>query len=120
MNVGVFRDGHPRLTLTLPGHTGAVEIEFLVDTGFDGDLALPMTLLRLIEARQDTFLRRRMADGTIVACPVFDLEMDWEDETRVLKVLVLGGEPLLGTRFLQDQHFHAEMTEGGEIVVEPL
>ena len=43
---GSFRDGHPRLTVLLPSQNGPLEIEFIVDTGFDGDLALPGPVAR--------------------------------------------------------------------------
>jgi predicted aspartyl protease len=47
--IGEFRDGHPRARLTLNGLAGQLELEFVVDTGFDGDLALPGHLARQLE-----------------------------------------------------------------------
>lgn len=45
MMIGRWRDSFPRVTLTLPGVGGPVAVEFIVDTGFDGELALPEALI---------------------------------------------------------------------------
>ncbi len=50
MILGEFRGHFPRITLTLPGIQGEVEVEFIVETGFDGDLALPEILLNQLVA----------------------------------------------------------------------
>jgi len=42
---GSVRDNFPRLSLNLPGLRGSQSVEFLVDTGFDGELSLPSALL---------------------------------------------------------------------------
>ncbi len=36
----MYRDGHPRVSLTLPGVDGTMRVEFILDTGFDGDITL--------------------------------------------------------------------------------
>ena len=41
MTLGAWRDGFPRLRLTLMGERGPLDLEFIIDTGFNGDLALP-------------------------------------------------------------------------------
>ena len=38
MIAGEYRDHFPRVWLTLPGSTGPVDVEFIVDTGFEGEL----------------------------------------------------------------------------------
>ena len=46
MIYGQFRSRFPRLTLTLPGLKGPLDVEFILDTGFDGELALLVPLSR--------------------------------------------------------------------------
>ena len=50
MILGHVRDNLPRVRLTLPGLTGPLTIEFIVDTGFDGELSLPASVLRQLDA----------------------------------------------------------------------
>ena len=82
MILGVFRDNLPRVTLSLPGLTGPVPVEFILDTGFEGDLALPSSLLRQLDVRALFLSLRALGDGTVVECPVYQLEMEW-NEARV-------------------------------------
>ncbi len=117
---GRFRDGHPRLTLRMRGQRGSVTVEYIVDTGFDGFLALPGRILNQLETEASGIRFWQRADGVEAACPAFSVSTESDEDEATVEALLLGGEPLLGTRFLQDQHLHAEMTEGGEIVVEPL
>ncbi len=51
---GHFRDGFPRITMALPAHNGLpVLVDFVVDTGFDGELALPASLIHRIDEYYD-------------------------------------------------------------------
>ncbi len=123
--VGRFRDGFPRLTLVLPGRDGgSLDVEFIVDTGFDGDLTLPADIVRRLSARPDGQRSRQLADGSSSRCDVYRLFLDLdEDEDQApgeLEVLVINGNPLLGTQFLYDHLFLVEVTEGGEVSAEPL
>jgi clan AA aspartic protease len=97
-----------------------LDIEFIIDTGFDGDLAVSGTIARRLPGQPSSFTKRALADGTVVVCPVYDLIMAVEGEIRNVKVLVLPGNPLLGTTFLMDSLLTIEVTEDGEVTAEPL
>ena len=118
MILGVFRDHFPRVTLLLPGPTDAVAVEFIVDTGFDGDLALPSNILRQLDAQPLFLSLRALGDGTLRECPVYQLAWEWNDEPRTVEVLTLEHNPLLGTMLLEGCHLDVDMTEGGEVVIE--
>ncbi len=45
MILGHVRDRFPRVSLSMPGRNGPLLVEFIVDTGFDGDLALPQSII---------------------------------------------------------------------------
>jgi clan AA aspartic protease len=116
--LGHFRDGHPRLTLILPGAQDRISIEFIVDTGFEGDLALEQSLIARLLARlsgADTFA---LADGSHLVCPTYDLILDWDGEERHVEALATAGHPLLGTRLLEGVLLQVEMNEGGEVLIE--
>ena len=124
--VGRFRDGFPRLTLALPGRDGdPLDVEFIVDTGFDGDLTLPADIVRRLSAFPDGQRSRQLADGSTSRCDVYRLLLDREEDEEgeapgALEVLVINGNPLLGTQFLFEHLFLVEVTEGGEVSAEPL
>ena len=56
--LGIVRDYSPRIRLTLPGVAGIFQVEGVVDTGFEGELALPSSLARRLDA--DSFGKRRI------------------------------------------------------------
>jgi clan AA aspartic protease len=115
---GIFREGHPRLTLELPGTDGIFDVEFIIDTGFDGELSLPFRLARQLDAPlsgQATFI---MANGTQRQCPYCEPVIEWAEEPRIVEVLVIEGNPLLGTQLLQDTVLHVEIMESGLVEID--
>ena len=110
----------PRLALTLPGRGDDLEVTFVVDTGFNGDLALPLQAIQRLQAVPFDTQTHLMADGTQVQTSVYLLEMEWLDETRSVEVLALEGNPLLGTGLLFGCHIDIEATENGEVLIEAL
>ena len=120
MILGRFRYGHPRATLHLPGTSGPMPVEFIVDTGFEGDLAVPGHLASRLAGAQVGFRRRMLADGLVIHCPFYEILLDWSDEPRITEVLALLGHPLLGTALLEDYLLQVEIGEGGEVLIDPL
>jgi clan AA aspartic protease len=120
MIFGLVRGHSPRVRLPLPGLNGPVDVELIVDTGFEGDLALPPSLIRRLDV---VFIERRLAlmpDGREEEVSAYEAELEWDEESRPVEVLELDGRPLLGMILLSTSHLHMEGSEGGEIVIEPL
>lgn len=118
MILGQFRDHFPRVTLSLPGAAGPIAVEFIVDTGFDGDLSLPSTLLGQLDVQPLFLSLRAFGDGSLRECPVYRLDWEWNGEPRTVEILVLEHNPLLGTTLLDGCQLHVEMMEGGEVLIE--
>src|SRR5688500_12841084 len=110
MLVGRFRDGHPRVELSVQGE----QLEFVVDTGLEGDIALPRAFTERLGPATGVRLRR-LADGSPRNIPVHEVEVNWAGSVTVAEVLVIGEQPLLGTSILYGHHLHVEMSGGGEV-----
>ena len=93
-------------------------MEFILDTGFDGDLALPLSILRQLNAKPLFLSLRALGDGSLLECPFYQVDLDWGEESRTVEVLALEHNPLLGTMLLEGCHLDVEMTEGSEVVIE--
>lgn len=117
---GGFHAGHPRLTLTLDGAAGPLSVEFVVDPGFEGGLTLPARLARQLGGSYLVAVDRMLANGSLVKAPVYEVTVSWEGEDRFSEVLILEGNPLVGTEFLADHLLTVEIPEGGEVTLEPL
>ena len=120
MIVGYVRDYFPRVMLSLPGQNGPVSVEFIVDTGFDGDLSLPSELIRQMVASLSTTRIIRLADGSTQRRPYYELLMDWDGEERVTEITVLENTPLLGALLLGSFSVDMEMTTGGIVQIDRL
>jgi predicted aspartyl protease len=120
MIYGHVRDDAAMVKLRLPGVRGELNIEFVLDTGYDGWLALPNELRVLVDAQvmgdELTFL-----PGTgLRYVPSYAVEFEWQDELVNMELLEVEGNPLLGARALRGSLIQIEMIDGGEVSVEPL
>ena len=97
-----------------------LSIEFIVDTGFEGELCLPASLVSRLITLTSGSCPVRLADGTIRYRPSCEVMLNWQGESRRTDVLILEGYPLLGVELLADCLLQIEMTDGGEVSIEPL
>ena len=118
MLYGHVRDRLPRLLLSLPGQSGEYSVEFIIDTGFDGDLTLPPDFVRHLEVHDLLPVRIRLADGTEQDCLEGTIFLDWNGEQRTTQVLILGNSPLLGMALLDGCQVCFHVSDGGEVTVE--
>ena len=72
---GYVRDFLPQLMLILPGLQGPTQVEFILDTAFEGDLALPLSMVTKLNvmgrdpAQLREFRASRRPDGAIPSGP---------------------------------------------------
>ena len=82
---GEVRDRFPRVLLPLPAQDAGVDIEFVVDTGFDGELALPASLISRLDVSDEPARQIvRFADGSYAAVSAYELVLDWLGEAAIL------------------------------------
>ena len=120
MIFGQVRRRFPRVTLTLAGWEGPLEIEFAVDTAFDGDLALPADWARRLESQPLGQRGLSLADGSLFVSAALEVVLDWEGEPRLTEVLILDGSPLIGVVLMEGFHLGVDMEAGGDVSLEPL
>ncbi len=117
---GTFRDGWPCVTLTVIGNHDTLEVEFIVDTGFGGALALPDEILQRIGASYTGSNRYSLADGSVRRFSLAEVRIAEDEEERDFIVLAKDGNPLVGIDFFRDLHLHIEVIEGGAVVAEAI
>jgi clan AA aspartic protease len=120
MTEGYFRDDAPRIRLTVFGEISSVEVEFVVDTGFTGGLAMPTSLLQMIGATFEGSDSLLLAGGSERGTGVYTVGVEWDGERRYVQAAALEDDPLIGIALLRENHLHIEVTTGGEVLVEPL
>ncbi|MBI2479793.1 MAG: clan AA aspartic protease [Planctomycetia bacterium] len=95
-------------------HKNATEaVEFLVDTGFNGHIAIPLPLVERFELRLGAVQTGITADGRMGFFDTVEVQVIWHGRPLILKAQVLD-EPLIGTRLLAENELFANWRVGGE------
>jgi clan AA aspartic protease len=81
--------------------SSALAIEVWVDTGFTGELVLPLHMIELLGLAHSGSVDAILADGSQVELSTYTCFVDWLGEQRRLEVVANEGEyPLLGVGLL--------------------
>jgi clan AA aspartic protease len=120
MIAGEFRDEHPRVNAILTGADTALEISFIVDTGFAGDVKISPQLAARLNLDYIGAEGRRLADGQETYYPLHAGVIEWIGGPRDVEVLVMKGDLLIGTGLIQGMLLQVEGVERGEVLIESL
>jgi predicted aspartyl protease len=117
MNSRVTNDRFPYIRLRLRVRSQVIDLEALIDTGFDGALLMPEGIVEF-DGPPDLALRWTLADGSRVFAPSYDatVEILGLDSVQIL-VSVLGSEFLVG-RQVTDL-FTIILDHGQRVIIEP-
>ena len=108
-----------RVRFRIPGSPD-VEIEFVVDTGFLGDLTLPPQDVTALGLPYLEEIAANLADDSYVEVDVHVATIVWDGVGRKVTVLAMGKRPLLGTALLNGHRLSADVEEGGPVRIDEL
>ncbi|KYC39295.1 clan AA aspartic protease [Scytonema hofmannii PCC 7110] len=109
MSVLVFSEGN-----------SYVEIEFVVDTGFEGFLTLPPNIVAELGLPYIAKIQANLADNSKIATNAYAIRILWNGVERDVVVLAMGRRPLIGTALLEDYHLSIDFCEGGTVLVDEI
>ncbi|UBF26217.1 clan AA aspartic protease [Kovacikia minuta CCNUW1] len=107
------------ITLYSPEST-RVEIECVVDTGFEGFLTLPPAIVLDLGLPYISPIDANLADDSLITASVHQGIVLWSGVERVIPVLAMGRRPLIGTALLEDYHLSIDFCEGGTVLVDEI
>lgn len=79
------------------------EMEFLIDTGFNGAILIPKESIRELKLEPLAVTQYALANGSIATARIYEAELDWFGSKR--KVAAISGDSdftLLGMELLKD------------------
>lgn len=119
MRVGhVTADGRAHVQISVVGAAGSVqEIEALLDTGFNGAVALPPEQIAALGLTQRSKTTVVLASGERRTVPTYRATVQFGGKERVV-LIAEAGEPLVGMRLLWGRDLHVQCTAGGSVAVE--
>lgn len=111
----------PRIPLTLLDSTGGpLHISATIDTGFYGFLVLPPVLVQHLCLESLAEYPVELADSSVISPFHFQAKILWRDAERIIRVIEMESEPLVGVNLLWGHHLAIDLIVGGTVTLTPL
>lgn len=111
------------VTLTVLADNGAAEhLDFLIDTGFYGELTLSQDVVdRLaLTPGADKDVELALAGGSTRNADLYTARVLWHGRSREVEVVCLETEFLIGMGLLRGSNLSVDATPGGAVVISEL
>jgi clan AA aspartic protease len=106
--------------LVVSGPEGEINIDAVIDTGFDGSLSLPPALISKLGLPIQGSARTVLGDGSRIVFDFYEATVVWDGQTRRVSVDEADTDPLVGMGLLYGYGLTVEVVEGGAVVIEVL
>jgi clan AA aspartic protease len=107
------------IPLQIRGPNGQTEsIEAMVDTGFDGLLALPPELVAKLELPYGMTRAYELGHGGSVEFDIHRATVLWDGQARDVGAVVSKGGALVGMAMLDGYRLSVDVVQGGEVRIE--
>jgi clan AA aspartic protease len=114
-------DREASLRITVHGPAGAEhETQAIIDTGFNGYLTLPPSLVSFLALTYHGQAFARLADGSTILMRKFEASVTWHGRQRDVIVLEADGDPLIGMSLLYGNRVTLGVLDGGPVTIEPM
>jgi clan AA aspartic protease len=122
MIIGVVTDRREAvIRLKVRGPAGQdQEIEAIIDTGFDGWLSLPSSIIVQLGLTWRQRGRALLADGSESVFDIYEATVDWDGEARRIPVDEAETVPLVGMALLEGYELVVQVQRGGNVSVRAL
>jgi clan AA aspartic protease len=122
MIIGVVTDRREAvIRLKVRGPAGQdQEIEAIIDTGFDGWLSLPSSIIVQLGLTWRQRGRALLADGSESVFDIYEATVDWDGEARRIPVDEAETVPLVGMALLEGCELVVQVQRGGNVSVRAL
>jgi clan AA aspartic protease len=112
---------HATVHLTVHGPEGVTqEIEAVIDTGFNGELTLPLSFVAALGLAWRRSGRALLADGSEALFDSYDAIVLWDGEPRPVTVDAAETEPLVGMALLEGYELTVQAVGGGAVTIRSL
>lgn len=122
MMTGVISpDREALLRVVVRGPNGQEQgVDAVVDTGFNGFLALPNSVVGTLGLPYHSHTTAILGDGSSVTLRRHEATVDWEGQDREVLVLEADGGPLVGMSLLYGSRMTLDVVDGGLVNIEPM
>jgi clan AA aspartic protease len=96
------------------------EIEAIIDTGFDGWLSLPPSVIAQLGLTWRQRGRALLADGRESVFDIYEATVDWDGNARRVPVDAAETFPLVGMSLLEGYELIVQVQRGGNVALSAL
>ncbi len=107
------------VTFRLPNLPDAA-LEFVVDTGFEGALTLPSSVITALGLPFIQEMTTYLANHETERADVYLARIVWDGFEQHTLVLAMGKRPLLGTALLNGKRLCVDFADGGLVIIDDL
>ncbi len=109
------------VTLPLRGPDGrSREVDAVVDTGYNGFLTLPSSVVAELGLPYRGHSEAILADGSVAEFDVYGVTVSWDGSARNVSVNVADSAPLVGMLLLDRHNLNIDVEDGGRVVIQAL
>lgn len=113
------REAVIRLTVRGPADREQ-NVDAVVDTGYDGWLSLPPSLIAFLELQWRQRGRAQLADGSACVFDIYEGSVVWDGGIRRIAVDEASTAPLLGMALLDGYELNVQVRNAGTVTITPL
>ena len=102
------------------GHGQFRPVEFIIDTGFDGHLTLPLEVIQQLGLELTGSAGITFGNGQTEDWPAWQCHILWHDRPREVAVFESRGDSLIGMALLEHSAVSIQVRTDGAVVIEEL
>ena len=107
------------VSLAVEGPAGqSLEIDAVIDTGFNRFLTLPPSLVAELDLAFVTSGRVTLADGSEASFEVYVVTVLWDGQPRDVYTYAADSTPLVGMALLDSHDLSIQVRDGGRVVIQ--
>jgi clan AA aspartic protease len=105
--------------LQIHGSTGyEYEVDAVIDTGFNGFLTLPPTLITALGLTRRSRGRALLANGREELFDIYGVTVLWDGQQRYVEADAVDTTPLVGMSLLDGYDLHIQVADGGHVIIQ--
>lgn len=109
----------PVVTLSLQGPGGQIqEVEAVVDTGYNGLLTLPPSVVFDLRLPYTSRGEASLADGSVAGFDVYGVTVLWDGQPRYIEADEASSIPLVGMMLLDRHNLNIDVENGGRVLIQ--
>jgi clan AA aspartic protease len=94
------------------------EVDAVIDTGFNGFLTLPPTLITALGLTRRSRGRALLANGSEELFDIYGVTVLWDGQQRYVEADAVDTTPLVGMSLLDGYDLHIQVADGGHVIIQ--